>query len=123
MNFKFAPFKMVLSKLQEEEIMYITFTISNQWAVLHQVNIMTQTSELTLITSIAGSYRNVHATLNGFILGSWDRLGSIIVDDEKDIQGDESKLLPIFEKVQRAIDQKTGSATLTGKNLIIITGQ
>ena len=115
--------------------MSVTFTIEDKWSVLCQVNLTIEEVVLyehqesgalkskSPVLFLAGTYCPVQHSPFNIVFGEPDKLDSITVDGKYSIQGDGSKVRPVFERIQKAIKQNTGSATLVGKNLTIITGQ
>ena len=105
----------------------VSFLISNNWTTTSSVELSmlaSDYSQASQTASIFGRYRNVHhVSYDEIILGRDDVLENISIDGECLVQGNKEKVANVLDKVQRAIAQNTGNATLTGKDLTIITGQ
>lgn len=92
--------------------------------ITSQVELSSFYSELSEISSINGIYRHVaYDSCDRPIYQGIELINSITVDGECPIQGTEDKISGVFGKIQRAIRNGTGRATLNGKDLIIETGK
>lgn len=105
-----------------------TFGIGNRWMIAHMVQIKSKPSELLKDHFVIdGAYRDVQITFDTSVHGQAGKINSILIDGENyDGPMTENQIAAVFDRVQKAIENNTGKATLVGlasKTLTIMTNQ